>query len=109
MPGATVPDLAITVVEQRLHVDRVELARTVGGEIGAYVGQIVVDAVAARDEVSTHHVVLAAGRQHGGDGAAGDVDRPPLGLRVIRVKPAVADDIGNAPPLDADLPDLDGR
>ena len=73
------------------------------------IGEVVVDAVALGDEVGAQHVVLAAGRQHGVDGAAGDRDRAPFARGIVRIEPGVADDIGVRARADAAGGEVDRR
>src|SRR5208337_2777598 len=62
----------VAVVEQRPHIAPVERLGQLLAEVGADIGQIETDAVPLGGVVHTKYVVVAAGCDHGGDGAPGD-------------------------------------
>src|SRR5688572_28504973 len=64
-PGITAPRLLIAVIEQGVHVGHVEIRGGMRhGEIVIDISEVVVDAVALRDEIDAREVVDAAGADH---------------------------------------------
>src|SRR5579871_2447975 len=86
-----VPKLAlhrqpVAVVEQLVHVSRVEHRMLAGGKVVADIGQVEVDVVLMSGAVDAVDVADALGLDERSDGAAADAERPPWRFGPLRLE-----------------------
>src|SRR5215469_11879810 len=106
-PRIAADRLLISVVEQRLHIDRIEVFLVLDCKIPPDIRKVVVYAVALCRRVDAQNVIVAAVMNHCRDRPARYRHQPPVHGSPLGVQPAAADDVSVALAGEGALPKVD--
>src|SRR5689334_23978094 len=101
LPGIAGFRQAIAIVEQRVHIGRVELFSVLDIEVGADKRQIVFDAILPSRRIDAVEVADPLRLNERGDRPVDDAEGAALRRGPFGIEPRIADDVGVAPTLDA--------